>query len=74
MSMTDRLDDDDDRPESPELKRARELHEAYHARFGEWAPTFGVPYRTEEEELAAVEQALKTGQQIMLDLPPGADA
>jgi len=74
MSMTDRHDelgDDENRPEPPELKRARELHEAYHARFGEWAPRFGVPYTTEEEELDAIEQALKTGQQIKDQTPPG---
>ena len=43
------------------MKRARELHEAYHARFGEWPPKFGVSYRGELEELTAIEQVAKTG-------------
>ena len=70
------IEDDDGNmvPEPPEMKRARELHEAYHARFGEWAPCFGVVYEDEAEELDAIERAIKTGQPIVLDLPPGCDA
>lgn len=70
-NLIDRLEDDENRPEPPELKRARDLHETYRARFGEWAPKFGVPYATDDEELEAVERALKTGQRIKDQTPPG---
>jgi len=68
------LHDDEERPESIEMKRARELHEAYYARFGEWAPGFGVPYTTYEEELKAIEQALKSGEPIKDQTPPGSES
>jgi len=73
-NLIDGLEDDEDRPEPPELKRARELHEAYRARFGEWVPKFGVPYTTDDEELEAIEEALKTGVPIRENIPPGCDA
>jgi hypothetical protein len=63
--------EDDEGPEPSELKRPRELHEAYHARFGEWAPTFGVPYKEKGDELNAIEQALMTGRPIKDQTPPG---
>jgi len=61
----------EDEEESPEMKRARELHEAYHRRFGEWAPSFGVVYASEADELDAIERAIKTGQPIEDQTPPG---
>jgi hypothetical protein len=53
------------------MKRARQLHEAYHQRFAEWAPKFGVAYEDEDDELRAIEQALRTGQRIRDETPPG---
>ncbi len=64
-------EDDEDRSESPEQKRVRELHEAYHARFGEWAPVFGVFYEDEDDMLRKIEEAVKTGRAIEDQTPPG---
>jgi hypothetical protein len=69
--VNDLPEDDEERPEPAELKRVRELHQAYRDRFGEWAPRFGVPYTNEAEELEAIEQALKTGRPIEDQTPPG---
>lgn len=69
------MDDDGNLvPEPVEERRARELHEAYHERFGEWAPSFGVSYGSEAEELDAIEQAVKTGRPIEAQTPPGCES
>ena len=71
MTTPTPLPEDDDGPEPPEIQRARELHEAYRRKFGEYAPRFGVPYDDEAGELEAIEQALRTGQPIKDETPPG---
>lgn len=75
--MTNTLDlpeDDEDRPESPEMKRERELFERYRRRFKEYPPDFGVSDSEWPAFLKQVEEALKTGQPITLELPPDAVA
>lgn len=64
------IDEDPDAVESAQDKKARELHEAYRQKFGEWPPMFVIG----PNPLERIQEALRTGEPILEDLPPGCEA
>lgn len=68
------IDESDRGPEPPHVKRERELYERYYRKFKEHPPSFGLPPESDQARLARIEQAIKTGQSIVENIPPGCDA
>ena len=68
------IDESDRPPEPPHLKRERELYEEYFRKFKDYPPSFGMPEESDQARLARIKKAIKTGQPIEMQIPPGADA
>jgi hypothetical protein len=66
--INDLPEDNEDREEPEWLKEEHELYEAYERTFGEPAPMFMI---LQHDPIAQVRQALKTGQPIRDQTPPG---
>jgi hypothetical protein len=59
--------DERDVPEPPDLAERRRLFEEYERRFGEKVPLMMIKF----DEVQEIREALRTGQPIDSDLPPG---
>ncbi|MCS6305246.1 MAG: hypothetical protein H8K07_16515 [Nitrospira sp.] len=66
--------DPDREPVSAAQRREEQLYEQYYRRFKSYPPMFGLLDAERPAFLQHVEEAIKTGVPITLDLPPGAVA
>lgn len=74
--MTDAkpIPDDDDGPEPPEVAELKALVEQYRQRFGKDPNWWALHTSGDDDHAHQLREAIRTGQPIELNLPPGWDA
>lgn len=72
--MSSLLFEQDRPPLTPKEQREQDTYDRYRRKFGEDLPTHGLPLMTREQEVRLMEDAIKKGERVSLEIPPDAYA